>query len=625
MSTCIYNIGILKKCLILYIILLLSQISNHHFADGVLTRKSRSKTVDNKNANIHDPGTLSTVASIGDSIHPLEFGLTDMNWDVKLGDGSQHAKVEETVSDIFAYSCSEKCGFPGWLPCSCAETCLIYDNCCEDIETACPRLTKAARLRFIHLLTNMPHSQCLSSGYDAVTSCNGLVHPTAEQDNMFNLLEATPASERLKVILDHVPYTDELTGLTFLNKDIFECNNPDSQGRGIPWRANVKASGTPKNGNNVGVFSENIFFECFGFVPPKSLENTQKLSDCTVLYIEHCALFHTSNTSVIKLCSEGDVAFVHYRTEDLVFKNKHCALCNNIDSAQLVSYKHKSYYPSHCLIYDVVPLSMTFSLSNDNIHIELVNFTGNLDWRPSSCNIPVSRADTGHGLSSSKTITCDVIDCPEHLVSWQGSCHPTVIVTLGVGQGQCKRNDGDLDLMSELWQCYLGDMLRLDVLRGMGSEVRYSNTLKKMVILSKFKVRSKFANTVTDFLASELHMMQLTYFAAAVSLVRKGKVDTCGPDTVSPLWKEGDHLTVDMCLQASLATSSVHPRVDTASSAVDSGCLQTSVYDEEIEFVDLYVNGTCLGILEAQRSGVSSGHSMSQAGVILTMLVAGLS
>ena len=577
----------------------------------------------------------SSINKASNTFAGINSGLLDNStypnwgWDLRPISRNGEENVHETSQDILVespevFSCSGKCGEPGSIPCSCSKTCIIYRNCCEDMETACPRLTRAARLSFIHMLTNTPQSTCLSSGYNVVTSCDGRLFPTAENTYLDNMLDNIPPAERLSVLLNHVPYTDETTGLTFLNKDIFDCNSAGP--RGIPWRAYVATNGFPENGYTSGEFSKNIFHNCFVYLPPKSMENTKQLSECTDLYIDVCMVY--DDVSTVTACNEGDVVYV--QSDELafmVFKNKYCAQCHDPKPTKLLPYKREFLSDSPCVNHGLhhYPLSIILALTDRNVRIDVVShesdvpqhpadFQGGLVWQP-TCNIPVSQTETGHGLMlSTTTISCDVTHCPEHLVSWEGACQPVVLVTLGVAQGQCQTSDLDLERMSGLWQCYLGNILRLDVLQSLGSEVRYSNTLRKMVTFNQFKVVSKSPDAVMDFLKGDLHLMKLAYFAAAISVVSQ-RHENCGSEhtpsrAVQATLKHHNIdgiINIGVCLQATLITPLENQVVGTDLNSMDRDngvdCDDIPVAQDEMEFVDVYVNGSCLAELYVQNNG----------------------
>ncbi|GFO46024.1 hypothetical protein PoB_007252900 [Plakobranchus ocellatus] len=179
---------------------------------------------------------------------------------------------------LFTFTCQGRCGEKISFPCSCSATCLIYDTCCDNMAQDCPHILDEGRVKFDHIRT--ADITCSKYPIYIIETCPRSVSETDEQEeidtanvmgkvlgkentslrlknrflhhidttvktealNDFNSTDSVRSdknpkgsiTERLIAALSNAPVTDSVTGLTFINKAIYDCHNmPESTA--LPW------------------------------------------------------------------------------------------------------------------------------------------------------------------------------------------------------------------------------------------------------------------------------------------------------------------------------------------------------------------------------------------------------
>ncbi|GFN74399.1 hypothetical protein PoB_000090500 [Plakobranchus ocellatus] len=179
---------------------------------------------------------------------------------------------------IMTFTCESRCNTELSFPCSCSASCVVYGTCCENITLDCPHVWEEGLTRFEHLLQS--DIICSDNFIFMISSCPrtprknakrketslsttgelSLENMTIKSENqiaIFDDVDTTPKSsevtefisenvsqsdrstqvsivERLKKALAAAPVTDSDTGLTFINKSIYDCNKM-SQSTAMVW------------------------------------------------------------------------------------------------------------------------------------------------------------------------------------------------------------------------------------------------------------------------------------------------------------------------------------------------------------------------------------------------------
>ena len=174
----------------------------------------------------------------------------------------------ENPEDALVHNCTGRCGDENLFPCSCSDLCVLYQTCCENFNQDCPHILQDAKFRFENLVG--ADVRCGDYSVFKISSCprhvwedkqktepgddNSLMHPSVTSENRLeqsshtaNILQSMievgtstlsiPSSSKrssksitnsLKSAVLKAPVTDLSTGITYMNRTIYDCHNRHS-------------------------------------------------------------------------------------------------------------------------------------------------------------------------------------------------------------------------------------------------------------------------------------------------------------------------------------------------------------------------------------------------------------
>ena len=261
------------------------------------------------------------------------------------------------ISSLIPYdeiSCRGRCGGNMFYPCSCAEVCLVYGNCCTDIKEECPGVVSSGRSRFNKLLE--VEVKC-SSATDTflVMSCPGLIdsgnnilrrNPTPStahtEGNGYNVTmtfqsehQTVPSILSTKnvflALLFDAPVSDVATQVIYKNRSIALCNGALPTDL-LTWRTEIKLKNITKPSNLKEI--DDITDETnHAYLAPATPNYSSAGSTCIARAIGKCKPEWISVfPQVDALCLQKETTYyttkyVH-KLKTYYFKNIYCFICN---------------------------------------------------------------------------------------------------------------------------------------------------------------------------------------------------------------------------------------------------------------------------------------------------------
>ncbi|KAI8773664.1 hypothetical protein BgiBS90_026082 [Biomphalaria glabrata] len=223
-------------------------------------------------------------------------------------------------------SCQDICGKWQALPCSCDPQCLVFGNCCEDFEVECSGMAEESKSKYAGFL----HSEvkCIYDKF-LITSCSATdtgSRYSSSLDRMKTLDVQTKEDELFTdLLLNKIPVLDVSTGLSFINRAVFNCNGGNAS-NALNWDLTVS-----------------ILEIIFDF-PPKLLLEDLTNKESYIFYVlpfqyktkeagNECKSINSSSCSktahpLYSKC-KSFISYVEHVDEDpIIFNNKYCAQCS---------------------------------------------------------------------------------------------------------------------------------------------------------------------------------------------------------------------------------------------------------------------------------------------------------
>ncbi|GFO12898.1 hypothetical protein PoB_003940300 [Plakobranchus ocellatus] len=209
-----------------------------------------------------------------------EYSLNNCSANTDQDTSTSIPLLDDDVDDTdvaLTFTCKGRCGKKISFPCSCSATCVIYGTCCDNLIQDCPHVWYEGRNRFSHISRadlicdedflykvvtcpkpvkeNFEWRESISSNdnkplvekenkismtkkwfpFDVQTS--GTIAVTGSNPSRPSESDGDPQEtiiERLNRALSYAPITDLDTGLTFMNKAIYDCHNM-SEATALRW------------------------------------------------------------------------------------------------------------------------------------------------------------------------------------------------------------------------------------------------------------------------------------------------------------------------------------------------------------------------------------------------------
>ncbi|RUS83216.1 hypothetical protein EGW08_009027 [Elysia chlorotica] len=371
--------------------------------------------------NVSDDGELNTeINNYHDEVKSAYLELANDTGGLE----SLHMTTSGTNSadeEALTYTCKNRCGTENMFPCTCSALCVVYDTCCENFSIDCPHILQDAKARFGNLIAS--DKVCGKNFVFVISSCprqsetNKLNAETEElQSNKtegeassevsFNqitpvdsLTTSPPAlggsqesvAKRLKVAALKAFVTDLSSGVTYINKTVYDCHN--HKGSFSVWALRLDYIYTnPRSLEDLAALKALDRYE--------PLFNKALLSRhiCDRSIIETCpATWHPQEVEkdYDKQCSEFFALTTWPGTDGLEkYRNRYCAYCNKGKNISFVLQHHDN------MIERDIHLRILMSISQSgqyNIKVKRPAFLDatKISWSQTSCKPrAVVRQDT---------------------------------------------------------------------------------------------------------------------------------------------------------------------------------------------------------------------------------------
>ncbi|GFN98941.1 hypothetical protein PoB_002544700 [Plakobranchus ocellatus] len=320
--------------------------------------------------------------------------------------------------DVFlTFTCRGRCGKKISFPCSCSATCVIYGTCCDNMVQDCPHVLEEGLTRFDLIRTS--DFICDQNSIYTIVSCpvvernemkpetsnkqmsreetgslkiqNQLLSnlDTTEQrqyvvgDNSTSAIgpEKTPKNSitgRFLAALSAAPITDSETGLTFINKTVYKCNNM-SVSKALYWALllNYKDTSPTKLEDFVQHQMLNKYRPTFNkeiLTNHICLPNLQKTCNQTADIEEPSSIY-------AKKCLKSNNAVVLSSKRPFrSYRNRFCAYCNE--------GRHDRYelHLSNKLSFSTSAFQVLMTLTDDTFSVKKQGFDMyRLPWSQAKC------------------------------------------------------------------------------------------------------------------------------------------------------------------------------------------------------------------------------------------------
>ncbi|KAH9503704.1 smg-9, nonsense mediated mRNA decay factor [Bulinus truncatus] len=345
--------------------------------------------------------------------------------------------------------CKDVCGSEFVLPCSCSATCVIFNNCCENITLHCPHIVQEGLRLFARQRTS--EISCTDYGNFMITSCPSVAHNNLTNETVTVASpHGTTTSDmkhslmlKLIDIYDNRPVEDVLTGVLYKNLDIFYCNTLQNTNYTI-WNVVIGSNKT----QDIKKITDILKFVSQALIIYKRpVGIPRKDSPICLNYAEdHCSVFKDLQS----LCD----SFISYvKIKNKYYKNRFCYLCNNISS------NHDAIDPKEPSKWAKFIFSVTFEVTEkEQFRLKFDDDMGGnlLAWRAVTCPM--------NSVSFSMADGCQVTQCPPaYLLRDDGQCWTMVTLFIGVGIEAPPKSKQEEDKYSEFIACGVQTLFQVDI------------------------------------------------------------------------------------------------------------------------------------------------------------------
>ncbi|GFN75834.1 hypothetical protein PoB_000234000 [Plakobranchus ocellatus] len=283
-------------------------------------------------------------------------------------DTDSHDVVNSTGTlHHLTFTCEGQCGKRISFPCSCSATCVVYGTCCDNMASDCPHVWEEGLSRFDHI--RRANVICSEDSIYMISSCpireiglesmrkramktentdletnGGYSHgvsSTLKTENItqFNFSGENVSNQdiretilrKLNELFLFAPVTDSETGLTFINRTIYDCNNM-SERNALIWSARLDYNFiNPTKMEDVDVFKPSYKYR------PEFNKEILKAHLCLNV-IKECSPsedFEELKTIYADKCQKSFAAVTPIFYFPIYYKNIFCAYCNE--------YMHSRY------------------------------------------------------------------------------------------------------------------------------------------------------------------------------------------------------------------------------------------------------------------------------------------
>ena len=367
---------------------------------------------------------------------------------------------------LFVFRCKGRCGTKESFPCSCHAICLVYGTCCEGFTQDCPDTMEESLVRFaflrrtdivcsdynIYVVMSCPSPRDKNdmqgvNGFDDVENPsrktlketeNVDVKSSPDKDIQAKEEMTTGISDsvnistgsfidKLRDIFLSVPVTDPDTGLTFINKRIYDCHKMSSA---LPFHWSLALEFTGISPTRIEDFEDTKSFELFRPAFDVSLLyphqcRAELIGDCNQTVLTQLNFPERLVETISDKCNTHLTAVRQYSRNGGMhfYRNKYCIICN-VGPSEYDNNRYELVSPflnpfkSHGLH---VLMSLTMS-GHFNLKVITPSWlsTVDLSWNQAQCdNLNLKQSEISRSEGSS---TCAVKCSSHYTMSSDGHC-----------------------------------------------------------------------------------------------------------------------------------------------------------------------------------------------------------
>ncbi|GFN76440.1 hypothetical protein PoB_000294600 [Plakobranchus ocellatus] len=388
----------------------------------MLSKKNASLTLE-EITNINATGNLENYTEISTSTEkdPLAQSILSVAQIT-----SPTVLDNEQGLDLFlTFTCQGRCGKKISFPCSCSATCVIYGTCCDNIAQDCPHVWEEGLIRFdlirtsdficdqnsIYIIVSCPIVERnekapetsnkkmsreeteslkiqnqLSSNLDTTEQRQHVVGDNTTSAIELQKIRRDSITSRLLAALSAAPVTDSDTGLTFINKTVYNCNNMH-ESNALYWSVllNYSYTSPTKLEDFVQHQMLNKYLPSFNkeiLTDHICIRNIQQTCNQT-------ADIEESSITYVNKCLNGSYGVILSYKPFLYYRNIFCAYCNE--------GRHNQYilHLSNKLPFSGSPFQVLMTLTENTLSLKKVNhrFTMfKVPWSQAKCPMQAQRS-----------------------------------------------------------------------------------------------------------------------------------------------------------------------------------------------------------------------------------------
>ncbi|GFO35251.1 hypothetical protein PoB_006175600 [Plakobranchus ocellatus] len=416
-------------------------------------------TLQESTKNINAAGNLESYTLIPkpkqkNSLAESTLGFVQVTSPTILDDG-------QDLDLSLTFTCQGRCGKKISFPCSCSATCVIYGTCCDNMAQDCPHVLEEGLTRFdlirtsdficdqnsIYTIVSCPvvernemkpetsNKQMSREETESLKIQNQLLSnlDTTEQrqnvvgDNSTSAIEPEKTrtdsiTNRLLAALSAAPVTDSDTGLTFINKTVYNCNKM-SESKALYWAVLLNYSYTSPTKLEDFVQHQilNKYRPTFNKVIltdhicirnlKKTCNQTDDIGEYSRIFVEKC--LESSNAVVLS-----------YTPPSFYYRNQFCAFCND------GRYSKYRLHLSNNVQLTSSPFQVLMTLTEDTFSLKKVNHgfeIFRIPWSQAKCPIhaegTVEQVIKAEKSDQDSDIQCSVsCDDPNFTLRSDGMC-----------------------------------------------------------------------------------------------------------------------------------------------------------------------------------------------------------
>ncbi|KAK6991381.1 smg-9 nonsense mediated mRNA decay factor [Biomphalaria glabrata] len=398
-------------------------------------------------------------------------------------------------------SCQNICGKWQVIPCSCDPRCLVFGNCCEDFEVECSGMAEESKSKYAGLL----HSEvkCIDNIF-VITSCS--VADTRSQnftslDRIKNLDAQTKQGANFftDFLLNEIPVLDVSTGLSFINKAVFNCNGGNAS-NALNWditvsKLEISFDFPPKLLLEDLTNKENYIF----YVLPFQYKTKEAGNECKSINSSSCS---KTEHPLYSKCKSFISYVIHVDEHPIIFNNKYCAQCNGFTNVSSLNSPGKTY--THNSNFDVL-----ISMSEAKVNVVKTYDRKGIHWSSIACN-------TSGNLEYKHSLECNVICVTGLVLRLNKQCKKPLSLQIAISTNIILPGKTDVKIWTDYVHCFLTQVLELDI----ETVLNYSKVNRFYDIEESFYWMKMLAYGTKSILETQVKMFRNLFYLLADSLAK---------------------------------------------------------------------------------------------------------